>query len=95
MNESFKADLRRVKRSWRRTRGNTDNLNSDYDEILLQNIDVDYVVYDEVADEAYIKYFDLELPTSRSFSWKSSRTILRIFGSAMDGAAVTAYVHGF
>ena len=95
MNRSFKTDLERIKQSWRRTRGNTDDLNTDHDEILLQNIDVDYVIYDEVVDAAHIKYFDSELPTSRTFSWKSSRTILRIFGSTEAGAAVTAYVHGF
>ena len=95
MDTLFQTDLKKIRQSWRRTKGLTDSLDMDHDEVLLQNIDVDYVVYDELEQADYIKYFDRELPTSMSFSWKSSRTILRIFGSTKEGAAVTAYIHGF
>ena len=61
---------------------------------MLQNIDVDYVVYDQETDREHTSYFGRLFPDDAR-EWGASRTVVRIFGSDEDGAAVTAYVHGF
>lgn len=95
---AFLQERGQIEESWKRTKGKSATWNPQIHDILVQNIDVDYVVYEPDREKEYVQYFEekiYKLPDDRKSKKSLSRTVIRIFGTAPDGAAVMVYVHGF